>query len=90
MDEEGDATHPPNLMDDIEQGSEGPASNDEGVLGFPRDEDDEMMDLDEVPGGGMPDLESYATTKVTQVGIRLVHPGVSMLTGVYRIVRGVP
>jgi hypothetical protein len=105
VDEEGDVTHPPNLMDDIEQGSEGPASNDEGVLGFPGDEDDEMIDLDVVPDGGMPDLvipdvcvpdvvvpdlESYATMKVTQVGIRLVHPGVSMLTGAYRIVRGVP
>lgn len=84
MDEEGDGTHVPNLMDDIEEGSEDPGSNDEEVLDFPGDEGDEIMDLDVVPDGGMPDLvipdvcvpdvvvpdlESYGTTKVTQVGI---------------------
>ena len=91
-------------MDDIEEGSEGPASNDEEVLDFPEDEGDEMMDLDMVPDDGMPDLvmpgvrvpdvvipdlESYGTTKVTQVGFGSVNPGVSILTGAYRVVREV-
>jgi hypothetical protein len=84
VDKEGDTTHLTNLMDDIEQGSEDPASNNEEVLDFPGDEGDEMMDLNVIPDGGMPDLvipdvcvpdvvvpdlESYATTKVTQVGV---------------------
>ena len=105
--DKGNTTRLPNIMDDIEQGSEGPAVDDEEVLDFPEDVDDEMMDLDmdldmdhngvmsglvipdaRAPDIAVPDLESYATTKVTQAGVRSVNP-VSILTGVYRVARGV-
>jgi hypothetical protein len=104
VDKEGDVTHPTNLINDIKQGSEDPASNDKEVLDFPGDEGNEIMDLDVISDDGMPDLvildmcvpdvvvpdsESYATTKMTQVGVGSVNPGVSMLTGAYRIVREV-
>jgi len=73
--------------------------------GLDDDEGYTGMELDINPDGGMaslvmpdvgmpdlvvgPELVNYPSTKVTQVGVQTVDPGVSMLTGAYRAVRGV-
>lgn len=72
------------------------SDDDEGyrMMGLDIDPSVRMEDL-VVPDVAVPDLvvvpelENYASTKVTQVSVQTADRGVSMLTGAYRIVRGV-